>query len=144
MRLIRSSIFETNSSSTNSLDIDMDATLIIPESLKLVEIGGSRDFEFNDSDSKFSILAHFCRDLDEFLYLCYKVQSFGVKNIILFNSETLSNPSDLNYGGWFWCDMSDSEDELRLCFEDDDVLKHWLFSSDSYISGCDDEYDSSY
>lgn len=140
MKLVRNNIFETNSSSTNSLDIDMDAALIIPETIHMVAIGGSRDFEFNDVDSKFSILVYFCRDLSEFFNLCYKIQSFGVKNIVLFNPKTLPNASDLNYGGWFWCDMSDSEDELRLCFEDNNMLKHWLFSPDSYISGRDNEY----
>lgn len=141
MKLVRNNIFETNSSSTNSLDIDKKATLVVPESIRLVEIGGSRDFDFNDPDSKFSILTYFCEDVEEFLYLCYKVYSFGVKNIILFNPETHKNSIERNYTDWFWCDMYDSKEELRECFEDDDLLKHWLFSFDSYISGHDNEYD---
>ena len=140
MKLIRNNIFETNSSSTNSLTLDMDASLIIPDTIKMVEVGGSRDFDFNDTDSKFSILAYYCNSLEEFLYLCYKVYSFGVKNIELFKPETHSEISP-DYKDWFWCDMGDSEDELVSFINDEESLKHWLFSPDSSISGSDDEYD---
>lgn len=139
MRLIRSKIFETNSSSTNCLVLgDIQDTYNIPETLHIYDLCDGRDFEYRDPDSRFSVLASLCDRTSNFLYLCYKVQEFGVKNIV-FNSVTpYSGSTEMNIGNWE-IDYEERQ-EILSYLQDDELLKAWLFSPDSEISGEDDNY----
>lgn len=139
MRLIRPKIFETNSSSTNYLVLgDIQDNYSIPETLHIYDLCDGRDFEYRDPDSRFSVLASLCDRTSNFLYLCYKVQEFGVKNIV-FNSVTpYSGSTEMNIGNWE-IDYEERQ-EILSYLQDDELLKAWLFSPDSEISGEDDNY----
>lgn len=141
MKKIRDSVFETNSSSTNSLFIEpWDDSLQIPEKLSYVELEMGRNFEHKGFDERFTVLLSLCNSADDVFKLCYKCYKFGVKEIVL--------PNPNNYYDWGGREniyvsageIDDSEEMLRECFEDEDLLKGWLFNPDSEVSGEDDNF----
>lgn len=140
MKLTRYNIFETNSSSTNCLTIgDKLESYYIPETVTLLDLYGGRDFEYSDVDSRFTILASMC-ELDEFLFLCYKLYEFGVKNIILPKPKEFSEPwgRSISIGNW---EVNESErKDIKDTLENDEDLKAWLFNPESEITGEDNNF----
>lgn len=138
MKKQRLNVFETNSSSTNCLILgSLEHNYIIPEIIYLIDLNDGRDFVYNDVHSKFSVLASVCDRTAEFLYLCYKVQSFGVKEISFIRLEAPYGP-EINIGNWE-IDYEERQ-EIRSYLDDDELLKAWLFHPESEISGEDDNY----
>lgn len=139
MKKQRLNIFETNSSSTNCLILgDVQDNYNIPETLSLYDLCDGRDFEYRDPDSRFSVLASLCDRTPDFLYLCYKVQEFGVKNIMFNNIRPYSDCTEINICNWE-IDYEECQ-EILSYLNDDNLLKAWLFSPESEISGEDDNY----
>lgn len=140
MKKIRNNIFETNSSSTNCLVFGENRDeYYIPEKISIIPLYGGRDFCYSDIDSKFTILASCCLEISEFLYLCYKMYEFGVKEIILPKPETFTAYNDrIDIGNW---EISvENRNEIANVLKDDILLKNWLFNPESEISGEDDNY----
>lgn len=141
MKKVRKNIFETNSSSTNTLFIEpWNDDLIIPEKLSYVELETGRYFEHKGCDARFTVLLSLCNSADDVFKLCYKCYKFGVKEIVLPNPSNYicwGNENNIYVSAG---EIDDSESELRECFEDDELLKGWLFNPNSEVSGEDDNY----
>lgn len=142
MKLIRGEVFETNSSSTNTLVIDSDK-ITIPKKLYICDNDWcGRDFEYTTSDEKFTVMARVCDGLGEFLALCYKMYKAGVEEIVLPNPNTFTGLRDTKYIGICCGEIDDSEEELKVLLLDEceDDLIAFIFGDNSFIEGEDDNY----
>lgn len=144
MKLIRYNIFETNSSSTNSLWIGNSNNIHIPEKLTLIDLDWvGRDFCYTTVEERFAVLASLCYETRKFLSLCYKIYEMGVKEIILPNPENFpylgeNKEPELGRG-----ETDDCQEELEELFEPghEEDLKHFIFDNDTILEGRDDNYD---
>lgn len=140
MLKIRNDVFETNSSSTNSLCIS-STNIKIPKKITVIDNSwGGRNFEIESVDEKFTLMVSLCQTADELLALCYKMYKFGVEVIELPNPKEfyLDEKDDylfVSSGG----EIEDPE-ELRELLKDEENLKAFIFGEYSYISGEDDNY----
>lgn len=138
---IRDGVFETNSSSSNSLSIEpWRDGLVVPERLSYVELEMGRTFEHKGYNERFTVLLSLCGSADDVFKLCYKCYQFGVKEIVLPNPDNYTCYGNSDYIHVSAGEIDDSEYELRECLKDDELLKGWLFNPDSEVSGQDDNY----
>lgn len=143
MKLIRAGVFETNSSSTNSLWIGDGSKLNVPDKLYIVDfVWCGRDFDYKTADERFTALVTVCSSIDEFLALCYKVYSFGVKEIVLPNKDTFGNISNFSNFYLSCGEIDDSREELQCLLLDENTndLMNYLFDEESELSGEDDNF----
>lgn len=141
MKKVRKNVFETNSSSTNSLCISL-TNIKIPKKITVIDNswGGGRNFEIESVDEKFTLMVSLCQTADELLALCYKMYKFGVEVIELPSPKEfyLDEKDDylfVSSGG----EIEDPE-ELRELLKDEENLKAFIFGEYSYISGEDNNY----
>lgn len=138
MRIIRNKTFETNSSSSHSLTLGSPLSEYqIPKKMMICDLEGGRTFEYSTVDERFSILASRL-EIDEFFYLCHKLYQFGVEEIVLPNKKTFPYADDFyDFSISNWDIDPEWYDEMHSYLKNDDLLKRWLFSPDSEISGED-------
>lgn len=143
VKIIREGVFETNSSSTNTLVIDSDSNIIIPEKLYVCDNDWcGRNFEYTTPSEKFTVMVRVCYDKEELLGLCYKMYKAGVKEIVLPNPSTFTGLTDTKNIGIHCGEIDDSEGELRSLLEDENEqeLVAFIFGSNSFIEGEDDNF----
>lgn len=134
---IRHNIFETNSSSTNSLVLGTEQLYYNkPEKLRVLNLNwDSRDFDYTQPDEKFTVLVSLCDNLSELYRLCYKIYQLGIKEIVLPHPSTFKDdPSYVTVG-----EIDESKEELRDIMNDTNKLELFLFGN-SYIHGEDNNY----
>ena len=143
MRKIRNNIFETNSSSTNSLNLapPSSQSYYIPEKLEILDLYGGRDFELSTPNEKFSCLAYVCDDISDFYGLCYRLYEMGVKEIVLPHPNNFKYPWNRSRIVPRVGEIDDSYEEIKDILTDDDKIKRWIFDGRSYVEGHDDNYD---
>lgn len=144
MKIIRFNIFETNSSSTNTLCIGQSPNVPIPYRLTLIDIGWEgRDFSYGTAEERFSVIASLCNDTRQFLGLCYKLYEMGVKEIVLPNPTTFKHINDKKEPDLGRGEVDESEDELMSLIEpgNEEELKHFIFDDCTVLEGRDDNYD---
>lgn len=143
VKKIRVNVFETNSSSTNSLVIEDTSELSIPYKLCILDLGyDGRYFDYRTADEKFTVMAYLCDSASEFFGLCYKMYDAGVQEIVLPNPDSFKYLRDTKDISISCGEIDDSMCELQSLLDDENVeeLKHFIFDNDSYISGEDDNY----
>ena len=138
-RLHRVGVFETNSSSTNTLVLGGKLEdYIIPEILEAVDCGAGRDFNHETVNEKFTCLLKACSTSEEVFGLCYKLYEIGVKEIILPRPNSYDPPYKDGTLYISTGEIYDSCDELMEIARDKEKLKAWLFNPESEIYGLDD------
>ena len=141
MERIRDRVFETNSSSTNVLNIASPKdNYCIPEKLTILDLYGGRDFKLSTPDEKFSCLAYVCNDMSEFYGLCYMLYKMGVKEIVLPHPDNFKCPWNETWISPNVGEIDDSYDEIRSILKDSEKIKSWLFNDLSYVEGHDSDY----
>lgn len=143
MRIIRRSMFETNSSSIHSIVIgdSLPENTIIPDRLEVCELELGRDFAYDTVQKRYTIaiiMAYNAGRLDDLLSMLNKI---GVREKILCKATGSSlwlsgagieaqSPAEIG--------TEDCKEYIEEILESEDSLKRWLFSPDSELSGQDD------
>lgn len=129
MKKIREKVFETNSSSTNSFTLGkVSNDYIVPEELSTTSLEVGRNFCHDTIEARLTILMLLAMWHDRSWELFYRLQRIGVKVIHM-------DINDMENGG---TGEINNVDEILNVLESDEALKGWLFSSESEISGSDD------
>lgn len=131
MILKRLNIFETNSSSTNSLCIG-SGTYTVPEKLTIVDLEASRNFYYSTIDERFSVMVYMCYSNPiRYSKLCNLMYKHGVKEI----DDSIGTLIDIG-------EIDDSMDELEELFDEtnEEDLLQFIFNNNSILEGEDDNY----
>lgn len=121
----------------------MASNLQIPKRLEVCSLDEGRNFYYSGVEEKFTfivVLAEEANRLDDLLEMLDKI---GVKEKILSKCTGSSMLwSGAGIGGNTLCEIDpwDRDEYVDEILESTDSLKKWLFSTDSYAEGEDDNY----
>ena len=144
MKVIRSGVFETNSSSCHSIAIgdSLPEDLKIPKRLEVCELELGRNFDYNTVEQRFTVAVMFAyydskQTLEKLLKM---LNNIGVQEFILAKCKGYSllfNGAGIEIGN-----ISEASDDadiyIKEIMKSEDTLKKWIFSNDSYLYGEDD------
>ena len=156
MKVIRKSIFETNSSSVHCIAVSrdpIDDNMKFPEEVKLVDdviFGWSPNEEFHDPDSKFTYLMIALRDVIKYSgasndpFFVQQALEYYTKIIAMLNEHGIKTPGNI------LTDIKDShvdhsyfvvEDIIPSLLSYEGRLFRFLFNSDSCVKTGNDNGD---
>lgn len=142
MRKIRRSMFETNSSSVHSIVIgdSLPDDLVIPNKLEVCYMEKGRNFDYSTVQTRYTAAVLMAHSRGRLTELIEKLHAIGIKEKVLSIANT-----DSQYDGYGIemdslgeIDPDAEEQYLDEILESEDSLKCWLFSSNSSLSGEDD------
>lgn len=142
MKIIRRSMFETNSSSMHSLVLgdSVPDSFVIPSRLEVCYIEQGRYFEIRTVQERYTAAVVMARRAKRLNDLLEMLDSIGVKEKILckVDGTRLWDGYGIEAQSMYELDLSDCEEYIEEILESEDSLKRWLFSRDSKLSGVDD------